>query len=249
MGGARPKVLVRDGERHLIAKLSSPTDPHPVVRAEVVGLELARRVGIDVPATALVTSLGRDVLLVERFDRTERTGERRMVVSALTILALDEMVARHATYPDLADALRARCERPDAALRELFARIVLNACIGNTDDHARNHAAFWDGRSLALTPAYDLCPQPRSGEEAAQAMAIGREGQRTSRLVTCLDAAHHYHLDRAEAAEIVDHQLDVIDQQWDDAAEAARLTRAERALLRGRQVLNPSIRYGYRGAG
>ena len=247
VGGARPKVLVRDGARHLIAKLSSSTDPYPVVRAEAVGLELARRVGLDVPASRLVTSLGRDVLLVERFDRARRAGERRMVVSALTILALDEMVARYATYPDLADALRARCEQPDAALRELFARVVLNVCIGNTDDHARNHAAFWDGRSLTLTPAYDLCPQPRSGEEAAQAMAIGREGQRDSRLVTCLEAARHYHLDRAEAVGIIDRQVDVIDQQWDEAADAARLTRAERALLRGRQVLNPSIRYGYRG--
>jgi hypothetical protein len=24
---------------------------------------------------------------------------------------------------------------------------------GNTDDHARNHAVFWDGQMLSLTPA------------------------------------------------------------------------------------------------
>jgi serine/threonine-protein kinase HipA len=34
---------------------------------------------------------------------------------------------------------------------------------GNTDDHARNHAAFWDGTTLMLTPAYDICPQGRAG--------------------------------------------------------------------------------------
>lgn len=28
-------------------------------------------------------------------------------------------------------------------------------------DHTRNHAAFWDGRDLTLTPASDLDPQPR----------------------------------------------------------------------------------------
>jgi serine/threonine-protein kinase HipA len=47
-----------------------------------------------------------------------------------------------------------------------------NILIGNTDDHARNYSAFWNGTFLQLTPAYDLCPQLRVGEEATQAMAI-----------------------------------------------------------------------------
>ena len=33
VGGARPKVLLTDGRRDLIAKLSSATDPYPVVKA------------------------------------------------------------------------------------------------------------------------------------------------------------------------------------------------------------------------
>lgn len=45
-------------------------------------------------------------------------------------------------------------------------------CAGNTDDHARNRAAFWDGKMLALTPAYDVCSQLRSGQKARQALAI-----------------------------------------------------------------------------
>jgi serine/threonine-protein kinase HipA len=245
VGGARPKVLLEEEGRHWIAKLSSTGDPYPVVKAEAVGMELARRVGLRVPQTRVIRSLDRDVLLVERFDRTDQPGERRLLVSALTILGLDEMFARYATYPDLADKIRARFDGPDAALRELFARIVFNVCIGNTDDHARNHAAFWDGRQLTLTPAYDLCPQPRSGEEAAQAMAIGRDGQRASKLQVCLDAAANYHLDRAEAVEIIDRQLTVITEQWDEAADAAQLTELERRQLWQRQVLNPFIRYGY----
>jgi len=46
--------------------------------------------------------------------------------------------------------------------------MVFNILVGNTDDHARNHAAFWDGKQLTLTPAYDICPQGRTGEEASQ---------------------------------------------------------------------------------
>lgn len=188
IGGARPKVLLGDGGRQLIAKLSSATDPYPVVKAEGVAMELARRVGLDVARTEVTTCLGRDVLLVERFDRTGVRGQRQMLVSALTMLGLDKMMGRYATYPALADRVRQRFTNPTATLRELFGRIVFSVCVGNTDDHARNHSAFWDGRALTLTPTYDLCPQPRSGTDANQAMAIGRDGQRASRLAARLTA-------------------------------------------------------------
>ncbi|HET9895483.1 MAG TPA: HipA domain-containing protein [Streptosporangiaceae bacterium] len=165
---------------------------------------------------------------------------RRMVVSALTILNLDVMMGRYATYYDLADAIRIRFTKPRQTLRELFSRIVFNICVSNTDDHARNHAAFWDGEHLTLTPAYDICPQPRSGGEATQAMAIRRDGYRYSQLAGCIDAAPDtYLLSKAEAKNIIDHQVNTIRSEWDEAAEAARLTTTERKQLWGRQILNP----------
>lgn len=145
-GGARPKVLLRDGSRSPIAKLSSTTDTYPVVKAEGVAMELARRVGLTASATEVTRCAGRDVLLVERFDRAEGGG-RRMLVSALTLFGLDEINARYGTDAELADIIRARFTRPAATTRDLFSRIVFNVCIGNIDDHARNHAAFWDGRA------------------------------------------------------------------------------------------------------
>lgn len=243
IGGARPKVLLDDSGRGRIAKLSVQSDPYPVVKAEAVAMDLARRVGLNVAGTEIIECLGRDVLLVDRFDRTATPGERRMLVSALTIFELDELMGRYATYHGLADIIRARFTDPDRTLHELFSRIVFNICVSNTDDHARNHAAFWDGSMLTLTPAYDLCPQLRTGEMADQAMAIGREGQRRSRFNVCLDAAEVYHLSRAEAAEIIDRQVMDIREQWDDVADAARLTAAERQQLWQRQVLNPAIHY------
>ena len=83
VGGARPKALIADGERGMIAKFSSSTDPYPVVKAEYIAMELARRAGIDAAPVELAQALGREVLMVERFDRTHR-GARRMMVSALT---------------------------------------------------------------------------------------------------------------------------------------------------------------------
>ena len=245
IGGVRPKALLDDGNRKLIAKFSSSTDPYPVVKAEALAMDLARRVGLNVATTELTTSLGHDVLLIERFDRTTTVGQRKMVVSALTLFELDEMTGRYATYFELADMIRERFTTPKETLQELFSRIVFNICVGNTDDHARNHAAFWDGKMLTLTPAYDICPQTRSGGEAAQAMAIGRNGFRLSQLAGCVGAAETYLLHEAEARHIIDHQLHVIRSQWIEIADYAHLTDAQRNGLWERQILNPFATDGY----
>ncbi|HET7509757.1 MAG TPA: HipA domain-containing protein, partial [Solirubrobacterales bacterium] len=182
--------------------------------------------------------LGRDVLLIERFDRL--LGEqRRAMISALTMLGLDEVMGRYASYADLADFILERFSDALPSLRDLFSRIVFNILVGNTDDHARNHSAFWDGNELTLTPAYDICPQLRSGGEASQAMAIGRDGFRMSQVAGCVTAAPTYRLTEAEAREIVDHQIETIRSRWGEACDLARLTEVERAYFWKRQFLNP----------
>ncbi len=146
-------------------------------------MRLAARVGLDVAAVQFAQSAGKDVLLVKRFDRAEaKNGStRRAAVSALTVFGLDEMQARWATYGELADLARAPFLSPKDTLHELFARMAFNVLGGNTDDHARAHLASWDGEWLAQPPAYDICPQTRSGREADQGMSIDRDDQRCQR--------------------------------------------------------------------
>lgn len=69
VGGARPKVLLKGGERDLIAKFSSSTDTYAIVKGEFAAMELARRAGLDVASVDLVDVMGREVLLITRFDR------------------------------------------------------------------------------------------------------------------------------------------------------------------------------------
>ena len=239
IGGARPKALLDDGNRKLVAKFSSTTDTYPVVQGEFVAMELAQRVGIDVAAVELTRAAGRYALLIERFDR-DLHDHRQRVVSALTVLGLSAFPGgRYASYADLADQVRARFVNADATLRELFARVSVNILCGNTDDHGRNHAAFVRSDGLALAPAYDVCPQGRSGTAAAQAMAFGRDGQRDARLSVLVDAASVFHLDRAAAEAIAQLQVDAINDNWDTVCDLAQLTAAERAAFMGRQFLNP----------
>lgn len=244
IGGAHPKVLISDGSgvEHL-AKLSVSSDVHPWIRAEAVALELARLCGIEVPKAHVIKSMGRDVLLIERFDR--RPGGRRChVVSGLTMLGLDALLgARYGSYPEMLDVLREWGRAPQDIGHRLFERIVFNVAVGNNDDHARNHAAFWDGRSLELTPAFDLTPQPRSTDTSAQAMAIGRDGNRASQFSVCVAAAADYGLSRPEAGQIVERIVASVEDHWSDAADAAGLSEADRNLLWKRSILNPSSFY------
>ena len=115
--------------------------------------------------------------------------------------------------------------------------MTFNILVGNTDDHARNHAAFWDGASLTLTPAYDICPQSRTGREASQAMQIrGRE--RRSQLSLCLAAANKFLLADECALTIMRHQIAVIAANWNTVCSEAGLGDANRRLLWRRQFLN-----------
>lgn len=244
VGGARPKALVDDSGRKLIAKFSSSTDIYSVVKAEFVAMELARRAGLEVASVTLATASGRDVLLVERFDRPDGGG-RRAIVSALTILGLDWLGARYGSYAELADQVRARFTDPRRTLRELFSRITFNVLCGNTDDHPRNHAAYWDGSELTLTPAYDICPQLRAGRVARQLMAIGRDGYRESQVAGCVSRASVYLLEEGEAREIIDRQIEVIESEWEAVCDLAELAAVDRANLRRDQFLNPYATEGY----
>ena len=240
LGGARPKVLLDDGDRKFIAKFSSSHDLYSVVKAEFIAMRLARKVGLNVATVHLRTAMGKDVLLIERFDRV-RDGDqwcRRAMVSALTIFELDEMMAAYASYEKLAECIRHRFAHSTASLHELFARMVFNILCGNTDDHARNHSAFWDGHQLALTPAYDICPQSRTGQQASQAMLI-HGSDRRSQIATCMAAAPSFLLGSEAAIAIVNHQVRTIENEWPSICDEAGLSEVDRTLFWRRQFLNP----------
>lgn len=242
LGGARPKAMIEAGQRKFIAKFSSSTDTYNVVKAEYVAMRLAACTGLNVAPVLLRHTAGKDVILIERFDRIRsHTGwQRRLMVSALTIFGLDEMMARYASYEDLTDIIRQRFDAPKETLRELFGRLVFNIICGNTDDHARNHAAFWDGKKLSLTPAYDICPQGRAGNEATQAMLIIGDN-RMSNLAVCLSASAKFLLSEQEAIELITHCIRSVRDNWEAICDEASLSEVDRKFLWGRAFLNPFI--------
>jgi len=244
LGGARPKALLTSDRAKYIAKFSMTGDIYNVVKAEFVAMRLASLAGLNVSPVRIEKALGKDVLLVDRFDRERvKSGwTRKAFVSALTMFEFDEMMARHASYETLAEIIRLRFQDPQGNLRQLFGRLTFNILCGNTDDHARNHAAFWDGKNLQLTPAYDICPQSRAGEEAGQGMRI-RGTVNRSQLALCLQVAPQYLLSEEEAKAIILQQVNTIRTRWETVCDEGALTPVDRAYLWGRQFLNPFAFY------
>lgn len=240
IGGARPKALIQEHGKKYVAKFSSSTDLYSVVKAEFIAMRLAELAGLEVASVKLAKAANKDVLLIERFDRIPKGDKwaRKLMVSALTLFGLDEMMARYASYETLSEIIRYRFTNPKHTLKELFSRLVFNILCGNTDDHARNHAAFWDGKALTLTPAYDICPQGRTGNEASQAMLISGNNN-MSQLKTCLETAHNFLLSKVEARQIFGNLTTVIEQNWDTVCEEAEVTEVDKKFLWRRQFLNP----------
>jgi len=248
IGGARPKALIDDSDRKLIAKFSSGTDIYSVVKAEFIAMSLAWACDLNVAPVSMINAAGKDVLLIQRFDRIKSKDDwqRKAMVSALTMLGLDEMMARYASYQDFAEIIRHRFTEPKETLKELYGRICFNILCGNTDDHARNHAAFWDGKMLTLTPAYDICPQGRTGNEASQAMLI-KGDNRMSTLRSCIAAAPDFLLSEDEAVAIIGQQIETIAGEWVSICDIAKMTETDRNLFAGRQFLNPYCLDGLTG--
>jgi len=191
---------------------------------------------------------GRNILLVERFDRIRQSSgawTRRPMVSALTWMQESELSAHHISYAQLADAIEGGCEKGLQAQHEMLTRLIFNVLVGNTDDHARNHAAFWDGYTMELTPAYDnIAPQRRSSRQANQVMSLAN-GSRAAQLENVATIAHAFGVTAPRFRQIVDHLIGTIVGHWSEVCDEAGLSSAEQAGFAGRQFLNDYAFDGY----
>ncbi|MFC0179536.1 type II toxin-antitoxin system HipA family toxin [Thorsellia kenyensis] len=242
LGGARPKAMINDGNKKYIAKFSASNDSYDIVKSEYIAMQLASIAGISVANTRYAKSLGKDVLLVERFDRSYKNTSwyRRPIVSGLTVLNLDENWAREASYITLVRQIKKNGVNFLADSIELFKRMVFNVLIGNTDDHARNHAFFIENDKITLTPAYDICPQNRMGGEASHGMKLD-ENSNLSLLALCLSTCEDFNITKTQGEEIIIDLIRVIIQNFDKVCNEINASYLTRKLLFRRVILNPYI--------
>lgn len=113
-----------------------------------------------------------------------------------------------------------------------------------TRGYARNHAAFWNGDTRELTPAYDIAPQCRVLREANQAMTLANS-TRAAQLQNVAAIAPEFGVSRAQVRQIVDQLVGTILAHWTEVCDDAGLSRAEQAGFAGRQFLNENAFDGY----
>lgn len=231
LGGARPKATIRYNDKIWLAKAPRSDDQYNVPRGEFAAMELARRCGISVPETGVVTLEGRDVYLIERFDREVlKTGVARLgMISALTAFGISDNamnVKKNASYNKLAEKIViVSKERANEDRRELFRRIVFNILVANTDDHPRNHAfLFKDGR-WALSPLYDVQPLPYRASTKHLAMRFGESGGEGT-VANLLSKSKDFGLSRGEAIDEIKFVLDHF-SNWERVFQKAGVPRID----------------------
>ena len=241
MGGARPKACVESGGHLFLAKFPSVKDKINVSRWEHFAHLMARECGISVAQTEVVRAgNGQDILLSKRFDRTD-DNRRVHMASSLTLLGFTDGDGEKTGkgYLDIVDFIvSSGGGKVEANLEELYRRVAFNICLGNTDDHFRNHAFLLAKGGWELSPAYDMNPS----NSLYQALLIDNDTN-DSDLNRLFEVHESYMLDDAAARRIIG---DVTRNMkcWEAMAQDVGLSRGEMAHFAERFEKGMNFHYG-----
>ncbi|MDZ3818581.1 type II toxin-antitoxin system HipA family toxin [Prevotella bivia] len=241
MGGARPKACVQSGGQLYLAKFPSINDDINVSQWEHFAHLMAKECGITVAETQVIKAgTGQDILLSKRFDRTE-DNKRIHMASSLTVLGLTDGDGQRngKGYLDIVDfIISGGGNHIEANLEELYKRVAFNICIGNTDDHFRNHAFLLGKDGWELSPVYDMNPT----NSMFQALLIDANTNESS-LNHLYNAHELYMLDETTARGII---MDVTRSMkyWESMAEDIGLPRREITYFTDRFEQGMEFQYG-----
>ncbi len=230
LGGARPKANVIDTDKTLyVAKFPSRKDDYDVGLWEHFSHLLATKAGVNAAKTkVLATGEKYHTLLSQRFDRTT-DGKRIHFASAMTLLGLsdgDNATNGHG-YLDIVDFIIQNCTDVERNLQELFRRVAFNICIGNADDHFRNHGFLLTAKGWTLSPAYDMNPTLNE----YQSLLISSNSNKAD-LGVLLDACEDYIINRNTAESIVNEVVEAV-KEWRGLAIRQSIPKREIDMFSG----------------
>lgn len=230
-GGERPKITVSDKGLQWLAKLQDRGDRDGMPALEYTAMTLASQLGIRTPAIRLETVGAKQVFMIQRFDRagTIESTTRSLYASAHAVLRLAPDCVRgdpRRSYLNFASEIRrwgsigaAPIEVIKEDIRELWKRMVINALVGNIDDHARNHGLIFKEGVWRLSPAFDITPVRMPQRDAspcpALAMAVDTNGSCEATPHKLLSSAVHFGIEIDEARQFLLWASDHIANHWE----------------------------------
>ncbi len=222
LGGARPKANFTEQDGSLwIGKFPARDDDRDIGAWEFVVHAMASQAGIDVPEARLVRLNNEfHTFCVKRFDRVG--GRRRFYASAMTLLRREQ--SEGASYLELAQFLRTSGDprHVETDLAQLFRRVAFNVAVGNRDDHLRNHGFLLNENGWRVAPAFDVNPNI---DKSDHVLNIDDQDNRPI-LATVAATSAFYGLSAAQARDIIDKVVAVVDH-WQDAARNAGISGAD----------------------
>ena len=228
LGGARPKASVIDENKILyIAKFPSRKDDYDIGLWEHFSHLLAKKAGIHAAETRVIfTNDKYHTLLSRRFDRKE-DGKRIHFASAMTLLGLndgDNANTGHG-YLDIVDFILQNCTNVEDNLQELYRRVAFNICIGNSDDHFRNHGFLLTAKGWTLSPAYDMNPTLNE----YQSLLINSSTNKSD-LNELRDSCEEYMLQKHIAQQIISKVLNTV-KYWHSLANRLGIIKTEQNMF------------------
>lgn len=235
LGGARPKAGVLDDSGNLcIAKFPSRKDDYDTGLWEHFSHLLARKAGIYAAQTKVLGGSGKyHTLLSKRFDRTDE-GKRIHFASSMSLIGLRDGDNAQGGYGylNIVDFILQSCCDVEKNLQELYRRVAFNICIGNSDDHFRNHGFLLTPRGWTLSPAYDMNPTLNE----YQSLLINESSNKAD-IRTLLESCESYMI-KKEVAENIIRQVQAAVAGWENLAVLLQIPAREVTMFKDRFKLN-----------
>lgn len=235
LGGARPKAGVLDDSGNLcIAKFPSRKDDYDTGLWEHFSHLLARKAGINAAQTKVLGGLGKyHTLFSKRFDRTDE-GKRIHFASSMSLIGLRDGDNAQGGYGylNIVDFILQSCCDVEKNLQELYRRVAFNICIGNSDDHFRNHGFLLTPRGWTLSPAYDMNPTLNE----YQSLLINESSNKAD-IRTLLESCESYMI-KKEVAENIIRQVQAAVAGWENLAVLLQIPAREVTMFKDRFKLN-----------
>jgi serine/threonine-protein kinase HipA len=129
---------------------------------------------------------------------------------------------------DIVDVIVRHSADAGKDLGELYRRVAFNSCIGNSDDHFRNHGFLLTPEGWRLSPAYDMNPTLKE----SQSLLVSRDSSAAD-LSVLFAASDDYMLSKPVAKDIISSVVSVV-RNYRSVAKAVGIPWRDVEMFAGR---------------
>lgn len=129
---------------------------------EYICMKLAKSFGLPVPDVDLLNIAGKDVFVVERYDRIKEANSIQRLhqedfCQALSIMSTSKYQNNGGPgIIDIFNTILKVCTVPALESQKFLRYVLFNYVIGNCDGHGKNYSLIYKNNRIELSPLYDV---------------------------------------------------------------------------------------------